>query len=263
MDIIQAILLGILQGLTEFLPVSSSGHLVLAETFFNINIDPRALQGFDILLHAGTALALLLCYFKTWKKILISPFSGDKSNRKLLNLLIIATIPGALAGFFFNDAIAETFRSVPLVAIALFLTAVALIIANKANGKMGMKAMGIRHALVMGIAQACALVPGISRSGLTISAGQLTGIQRKEALDFSFLMALPIIAGATVMTMMNILSGSVSIPSVSIASIGFFSSFIASMFAIICLRRFVAQHSLAWFALYLIPVSLFLLLTGT
>ena len=258
MTIIQALLLGILQGLTEFLPVSSSGHLVLAETFFNINIDPHALQGFDILLHAGTALALIICYFQTWRKILLSPFSGDRSHRKLLGFLIIATIPGALIGFVFDDVIADTFRSVPMVSIALLLTAIVLIIFSRSNGKLGMKEIGIRHALIMGIAQAFAIVPGISRSGLTISAGQMTGIQRREALDFSFLMAFPIITGATVITVIDIISGSVVIPSLSIAFIGLISSFVASIFAIICLRCFVAQHSLAWFALYLIPVSILL-----
>ena len=257
MDAVQALLLGVVQGLTEFLPVSSSGHLVLLETFMGLKIAPRDLLSFDVILHAGTALALLVCYARQWAGILSSPFKNN-GQRKLLALLIAATIPGAVAGVLFNDAIGGSLRSVESVAAALFVTGLVLLLAHRKRGDEAIKNLKGGSAISIGFAQALALIPGISRSGMTISSGQLLGMKRKEALDFSFLMAFPIIVGASVFTAKDMIMGEVLLPAAQILVIGFIASFIASIFAIRILRKFVVKHSLAWFSLYLIPVSLIL-----
>ena len=259
MSIFDALLLGILQGFTEFLPISSSGHLLLLETWLPLSIDPRSLLTFDILLHAATALALLICYAKTWWRIALSPFSGSKKHQRMLLLLILSTIPGALAGVLLEDIITNYFRSIPAVATAFLVTSALLIAAHRARGTGSLYKTKWTQSLSMGLVQACALIPGISRSGSTISIGQLVGLKRKEALDFSFLMALPIIVGASTSAMLDMINGAVVPLPFTVILVGFLSSFGASLIAVLSLRKFVARHSLAWFTLYLIPIAILLL----
>ena len=222
-----ALLLGILQGLTEFLPVSSSGHLVLGEHFLGLQFDPAALQGVNVILHAGTLLALLVVYYRKWIAILRAFVSGPGStfapsaatvdrpgpDPSMLLLLILATLPAAVTGLLFEEAIAQQFSSVGSVAVALLFTGVILILAERLPQSRRSHHLGILDAVLIGIAQACALVPGLSRSGLTIAAGRSLKLNRSDALEFSFLMAMPIIAGATVLTLIDIGLGTIDLPS--------------------------------------------------
>ncbi len=260
MTIIHALILGILQGLTEFLPISSSGHLVVAEHLFNFSMPVSELQGFDVLLHGGSLIALLICYASQWKRIILSPFSRDKEARYLLMILIIASIPAALAGIFLNGWIANSFRSPNTVALAFALTGIVLILADRLSP--GTEKLSLRplRALLVGVGQACALVPGISRSGLTISAARAMGLSKKSAVDFAFLLAAPIIAGAVLVTLKDLTNGSVIFPSTNIVITGVLASFGSSVLAVMFLRRFVVSHQLGWFALYLFPLSGILLL---
>lgn len=261
MTTFHALFLGLLQGLTEFLPISSSGHLVLAEAFLGLDIDPKSMQGFDVLLHAGTLLALLCCYAQTWWRIIASLWSRQyPTERGMLILLIIATVPAAIIGVLFEDVITFQLRSPQLVAFFLFLTGVVLLLgewrpASKKNG-----GMRFHQSFLIGLAQACALIPGASRSGLTISAGRWVGLSRREALDFSFLMLAPVAAGASILTLIDVVTGEVLLPALSMTLWGFFASFVSSALAILFLRRWVVSHSLAWFVLYLFPVSLILIM---
>lgn len=241
MSIVHALVLGVLQGLTEFLPVSSSGHLVLAEKLLNLHIDPRDMQAMNVLLHAGTLLALLLIYARTWITLLMS-------ERRKLVLLVIATIPGACIGLLFEDAIAQYVQSLFYVGIAFAVTGIVLILGEVVQEP---KKLTTRSAFVVGCAQALALVPGLSRSGLTISAGRLMGLDRSAALDFSFLMAVPIIAGATAITLIDVVAGTIVLPTLSITLTAVAMSFLASVFAIVFLRAFIVHRSLAWFSPYL------------
>jgi undecaprenyl-diphosphatase len=259
LTVAHALFLGVLQGLTEFLPISSSGHLALAEEFLRLPLSQQDLQGFDILLHAATALALLLCYVRLWWKLGTSPFTGDKESVRLLAFVIVATIPAAVAGVLWEDWIVEHTRSIDAVAITFILTGIALVAAHFAKGSGSVRTLSWKQTIIVGLAQALALLPGLSRSGLTVSAAQLSGMERREALDFSFIIAFPIILGASLHTGIGVLSGTVVLPPLPVSMIGFLTSFFVSVFAIFSLRRFVARFSLAWFALYLLPVGFLLL----
>lgn len=258
----QAFLLGLLQGFTEFFPVSSSGHLVLAEHVFGLHIDPLSLQGLNSLLHAGTLVALLLVYWKRWYTLLLSPFTGDKVHQKLLLLLVIATIPAAAIGLLFEEVIAERFSTVPAVSTAFIVTAIILILGERATRQKRTEHLNTSNALTIGIAQALALAPGLSRSGLTISASRLLGLTREEALDFSFLMATPVIGGAVVMALSRWATEQITLPHSPIVFVGFVTSLASSLLAILFLRRFVTRHSLSWFSIYLVFLSLVLLAKG-
>jgi len=254
----QALAFGVLQGIAEFLPISSSGHLAAAEQIFSIGI-PSHLQAFDILLHAGTLVALLLCYPREWTRILLSPLRRDTEKLRLFGLLVLATVPAAVIGIFFADAIEQHLRSTFALAVGFALTGAVLLFAERFPQQKEMNALGWIQAFLIGCAQSVALVPSISRSGLTIAAGRALKMRREAALDFSFLLAVPVIAGATLVALRSALEQSVVLPSASIVLAGVISSFLSSVLAILLLRRFVARHSLAWFALYLFPVAAFLL----
>jgi undecaprenyl-diphosphatase len=256
MTILQSIVLGLLQGLTEFLPISSSGHLLLAESAMGLPISH--LQDFDVLLHAGTLCALVLCYPMDWWRMARAPFTRDKQGQKLLLLLILATIPGAAAGFFFADIIETTLRSTRSVGLEFIANGLILIVAERFAQSRSRDALRMRDALIIGCAQVLALSPGLSRSAFTIAAGRMLRLQRSDALNFSFLMATPIIAGATIFAATNIASGNALLPSFTVIITGITSAFFASIVAILFLRRFVAKNSLALFAWYLIPIGLLL-----
>jgi len=262
MTVFHAFLLGIIQGLTEFLPVSSSGHLVLAEELFGVPLSGHALQSFDVLLHTGTLIALLVCYAGTWLRIIQSLWTGDRARRALLAALVVGTLPAAVAGLAFQDLIADSLRSPQSVGLAFLATALILIMGERCSKHIAVTTLPGSRAFLIGCAQALALVPGLSRSGLTISAGRCSGLSRSEALDFSFLLALPIIAGATFLSVPDILSQEGLLLPPAVLAIGFCASLIVSTLAILFLRRWVRRHSLVWFAWYLIPVGVCVLVVG-
>jgi undecaprenyl-diphosphatase len=268
MTLLQALFLGTLQGITEFLPISSSGHLVLAELLFDVHIDPKNMQGLNTLLHAGTLLALLLVYAESWINLFMAPLRNDQNRTAKLVLLVIATIPGALAGFFLEDFIANHFQILLCIGLAFGVTGLVLILGEFCPHKQQSllhrilhptqsepRKLTTRSVFFIGFAQAAALIPGLSRSGLTISAGRMMGLDRKDALDFSFLMAVPIIAGASALAVLDIFTGELILPSLQITVVAVATSFASSFFAIIFLRKFVISRSLAWFAPYLFIIS--------
>lgn len=256
MTIFQSVILGFVQGSTEFLPISSTGHLMLVQAWMHLS--PEHLAGFDIMLHAGTLAALVLCYPRDWYRILRSPFVGDRQYQRLLLLLIIATIPGALIGALFADVIQTAMGSMRWLGVEFLVNAALLVIAERFRATRTRSDVRIVDAVLLGCAQALALSPALSRSALTISAGRMLGLSRSDALNISFLMATPIIAGASLFTAFDILSGSVAIPPLSITIPGILTALVSSVAAILFLRHFVARHSLLWFALYLVIIGLLL-----
>ncbi|PIR49055.1 UDP-diphosphatase [Candidatus Peregrinibacteria bacterium CG10_big_fil_rev_8_21_14_0_10_55_24] len=255
MTFFHALLLGTLQGLTEFLPVSSSGHLVLAESLLRIPLSAHTLLSFDVLLHAATMVALLACYARTWWGLLSSVWTGDRGRRRVLAALLIATLPAAAAGVFLEDIIADALRSSVSVGLSFLATALILIMGERCGKKQSVAALPGSKAFLVGCAQACALVPGLSRSGLTISMGRCTGLSRSEALDFSFLLAAPIIAGAVILALPDI-GAQADMLTFPVLAAGFCASLVSSIIAILFLRRWVRAHSFTWFALYLIPAGI-------
>src|SRR5512144_3116310 len=212
---VQALIMGIVQGLTEFLPVSSSGHLIIVPFLFGWNdpfIDSLA---FSVMLHIGTLLALLIYFWADWLRLIPAGFAAirDRSfrgdpDRRLAWLLLASTIPAAIVGFLFNDIIESNVREVGLVAVTLVVGGGILWLADRRGGRAkGVADVSFPVAVGIGVAQAVALIPGISRSGISISAGRVAGLNRPAAARFSFLMATPITLGAIVLETRKLVSG--------------------------------------------------------
>ncbi len=266
MTIADGALLGLVQGITEFLPISSDGHLVLLDVWLGVTLSPRDALGFDLLLHGGSLLALLVCTGKRWFRMLLDAARGDVRTRKILLWIVLATIPGGIAGLLLEDVV-TTQRTVPAAAGGFVVTALALVIGDLLGRQSSRAGLDVSHvgwwrALLVGCAQAFAILPGVSRSGLTISTGIGSGLSRQQAFEFSFLMAVPIIGAAVAKGALDLALGAVQLPLGPVAAAGFLTSFVVSIAAYLALRAIVARISLAWFALYLLPVACALLYTS-
>jgi len=200
MTILQAIVLAVVQGLTEFLPISSTAHLILVPWFFNWQ-DPGLL--YDVALHAGTLLAVLAYFARTWWELLLAVLGRpstrpEAANSRLLALIVLGTVPGGLAGYFLESYAETVFRSPTIIASALIALGVVMWVADHRPAlARNMSELTLSDALTIGLAQAVAIIPGTSRSGITITAALFRNLTRETAARFSFLLATPIIAGAT------------------------------------------------------------------
>ncbi len=195
MSYFDAIILGILQGLTEFLPVSSSGHLVLAQAVLGVKQPGVA---FEVLVHLGTLLAVIVYFRRSIAGLARSLFdSGMKKERMLAGCLVVGTVPAALVGLLFKNILAETFSNPVLTSV--MLSATGLILLSTRYTSAGKENVTPSSAIIIGLGQAVALLPGISRSGTSIAAGMAMGVKPSEAAEFSFLLAIPAIAGAAVL----------------------------------------------------------------
>jgi len=245
----QAILLGIVQGLTEFLPVSSSAHLALIPWFAGWD-DPGL--AFDVALHLGTLAALLVYYRETWFRMAASLTNGDRENQRLLALVIIATVPGAIIGFLFEKQAETIFRSPLLIASMLAALGVILWIFDRAMPmRRRIDEMTMLDAILIGLTQAFAIVPGVSRSGSTITMGRVLSLEREDAANFSFLMATPIIAGAGLLESRKLLHGGLTVD----VGLGFAASAIFGLLAIFMLLHFVRTRTYVPFAWYRIGAA--------
>jgi undecaprenyl-diphosphatase len=256
----QALVLGLIQGLTEFLPISSSAHLALAPWFFGWQ-DPGL--AFDVALHFGTLIAVLWFFRKEWAQLISAVISMVRKRRvetveeKRVIFLILATIPGAIGGLLLEEKAETVFRAQALTATTLIVMGVILWAADRFS-RMTRELTTMRwlDALLIGTAQVVALVPGVSRSGSTISAARLLGFNRESAAIFSFLMSMPITAAAIVLKVPEVLRESgVSAPLI----VGVVSAALSSWLAIAVLLRYVARHSYGIFALYRIVLGVVVL----
>jgi undecaprenyl-diphosphatase len=247
----QAGALGAVQGLTEFLPVSSSAHLVIVPWLFNWT-DPGL--PFDVVLHLGTLVALLIYYWREWATMGASLFNDDHKNRRLLMLLIIASIPGALIGLLLEKQAETVFRSPLLIAITLGLMGLVLWFFDWiAPQRRKIDNLTVRDALIVGFSQALAIVPGVSRSGATITMARILRLEREDAANFSFLMATPIIAGAGLKESVHLIHNGLN-PALAI---GFLTSFVFGIVAIALLIQYVRSHSYRSFAWYRLAAAAF------
>jgi len=244
MTLIQALILGLLQGLTEFLPVSSSGHLVIAQHFFGFLTPPVF---FDILLHLATALAIIIVL---WRPLL----SLDK---KTFGFILLASLPAGIIGILLNSSITALFSSVKLVAVALLITGLLLFLTRYFFSQAKNTRLTWKNTLFIGLFQAIAIIPGISRSGSTISAGIFAKLRPELIFNFSFLLALPAIFGAAFLQLKdsNFSSSLLGLP----LAIGFFAAFISGLFALKILKKFVSRGQFSFFAYYCLVLGFLLL----
>src|SRR5208283_428174 len=250
-SIFQAIILGIVQGLTEFLPVSSSAHLILVPWLLRWE-DPGL--AFDVALHLGTLLALLTFYWREWLNMGISlARGGNRLSRRLLFLLIIASVPGAIIGILLEKQAETIFRSPLLIAATMAVLGLFLWAADAfGSGKRKIDDLNIFDAILIGLSQAFAIIPGVSRSGATITTARILGIERADAANFSFLMATPIIAGAGLLEAHKAFHAGLTAQ----LGWGFTASAIFGLIAIAALLQFVKTHSYRSFAIYRIGLAI-------
>lgn len=247
MTVWEAIIMGIIQGLTEFLPVSSSGHLEIANYLFGIEGESN-LQ-FTMAVHAATVLSTITVFFKEIGRLLggLFKFRMNEETRYVINM-VISMVPVAVVGFFFKDAVEGLFTSnLLLVGSMLLLTACLLTFAGLARPRSGKVTPG--KAFVIGLAQALAVLPGLSRSGTTISVGLLLGVQRSEVSKFSFLMVLVPIIGMNLLELIGMDGAGSAIGAWQLAG-GFLAAYVTGTLACSWMIRIVNRGKLTWFAIY-------------
>ena len=257
---IQALLLGILQGLTEFLPVSSSAHLILFPWLFHWHNPLVDSLTFDVALHAGTLLAILWYFWRDWVELIWGFFRilahrrVEDSRERLIIYIILATIPAAVAGFLLEKMIEGSFRSPALIVLPLIVVSFLMIyVERRPHPSHPLDELGLKDALIIGCAQALALLPGVSRSGITITTGLFRGYGREAATRFSFLLSTPVIAGAALLHLGHLPKNMIS--EWPIFAIGLASSGIVGYLAIAFLIRFLRRHTLNGFAAYRLAVA--------
>ena len=257
--VIQALVMGVVQGLTEFLPVSSSGHLIIVPFLLGWNDAFITSLAFSVMLHMGTLLALLVYFRRDWVRLVPAGLATirdrsfhDDEDRRLAWLLVAATIPAAIIGFLLNDVIESSFRSVGLVAVTLVLGALILLVADRFGAKSRtIEDVTFPIAVGIGTAQALALIPGISRSGISISAARMVGMDRESAARFAFLMATPITAGAGIFEVRKLLTGEAGVQvEAAPLVVGLIAAAISGLAAIHFMLSFLRRQTLDLFVWY-------------
>ena len=263
MDILEAVVLGCVQGITEFLPISSTGHLILVPWFLGWEEQGLA---FDVALHVGTLFALLWYFRKEWKEFIFAGFKILQGNRhgpnqKLVLLIVAATIPGGLAGFLAESLVETYLRSPLVVAFTLITIALALVGAERMGRRQkNVDEISWTDAIAVGVAQALAIIPGVSRSGVTITAALFRGLKRDAAARFSFLLSAPIIGGAAAKKSFDLVSAGITPDQATMLGIGIASAAIVGYFAIAFMLRFLATHTTYAFVYYRIGLGIVVLL---
>ncbi|MBU8934494.1 MAG: undecaprenyl-diphosphate phosphatase [candidate division Zixibacteria bacterium] len=251
MSFLDALLLGILQGLTEFLPVSSSGHLVLAQALLGVK-EPGV--SFELLVHLGTLLAVFVYFRERIGQLILSVFRSEmKAERRIFGFLVIGTIPAGLAGVFLKDFFEDSFSSPILTSVMLIVTG--LILLSTKLVKPSDKPMTLLSTVIMGIGQAAAIMPGISRSGSTISVGLLLGVKPEKAAEFSFLLAIPAILGAVVLKADELMALDSSLALQYL--VGAVAAFVFGWLAVAILLRIIRRGKFAGFAYYCFAAGAF------
>ena len=255
MEIIDSIILGVIQGLTEFLPVSSSGHLELGKAILGDESIPEESLLFTVVLHFATAFSTIVVFRKDILEIIKGVFSFKwNEDTQFITKIVISMLPAIFVGLFFEEQLEQLFgSSVLLVGFMLIITAALLFLADKAKNTD--KKVSFKNAFVIGISQAIAILPGISRSGATISTSVLLGNDKTKAARFSFLMVVPLIFGKIAK---DVFSGDLTYSSDNFTalSVGFIAAFIAGLFACTWMIALVKKSKLSYFAIYCVIVGI-------
>lgn len=269
MSLLEAFILGLIQGISEFLPISSSGHLSIAGRLMGMDPEADSLLSFNILLHVATLAAVFIVYRKDiWEMIKAffsmcgDLFTGkglklkDYTYRRLIVMLIIATIPATVAAFLFGDIIENP--ALWQIGTFLIITAVLLFVSEKlAGGKTQLEKMSYKQALGTGCFQALGTLPGISRSGSTIVGGLFCRLDKKTAVRFSFLMSIPAILGALLLDIKDMMSVETALPGALPVFVGMITAAVSGYLAIKFLLRLVEKSKLSYFSYYCIAAGIF------
>lgn len=246
-DVAIAALLGLVQGLTEFLPISSTAHLVIAEKLFRLDHGRFGLS-FDVAVHLGTALAVLLYFAPTWIGLARDVLAG---RWRVPALIVVGTVPAAVIGYLFEEAVSTTLRDIRIIVVTLVAGSVLFWVAERFGAqRRDVRELGLARAFLVGAAQALALLPGMSRSGSTISVGLLASLTRIEATRFSFLLATPIILGAGAKTLLDARRAGVLLADPALPAVGFAVAFLSGLAAVAFMLSFLRTRSLNWFTPY-------------
>ncbi|HEX9495088.1 MAG TPA: undecaprenyl-diphosphatase UppP [Candidatus Limnocylindria bacterium] len=255
-DQLAAFILGLVQGLTEFLPVSSTAHLILVSDALKLDPEKFGLT-FDVALHLGTALAVLLYFAGTWVGLLVDVIRG---RWRVPLAIVVGTIPAAIAGVLFESTISTTVRSTAYIAVGLLIGSAIFVLAERAGTqRRRIDRVTLVDGIIVGAAQAVALLPGISRSGITISAGLVRGLERADATRFAFLLATPIILGAGLKTLLDARKLAGLTAQLDVVAIGFVVSFVSGFAAVAFLVRYLRTHSLRIFVIYRVVLAIVIL----
>lgn len=257
---IKYIVLGIIQGVAEFLPISSSAHLILVPYLLNWSANSMA---FDVALHFGTLLAVLVVFFREWWDLFVGAVKrvtkGKESfQNKMFWYLVIATIPGAVLGFLLDDIVENVFRTkIWLIAGALAIMGILIFIGDKWADKhykieTDFKHITLKQAAIIGLSQALAIIPGFSRSGTTILTARLMGLSKSAATKFTFLLSVPIIAGAAILKVKDLAFNTETLVGVGV-------SFIVGLFTIKFLLNYIKKHDFSIFAIYRVVFAIIIL----
>ena len=257
MTIFKAIILGIIQGVAEFLPISSSAHLIIFPYLFG---QEESSLAFDVALHFGTMMAVLVIFFKDWWNLFIGAIKDIKNKKKTTNgkmfwYLVVATIPAAIVGFLLDDVIENVIRNnIWLIASALAIMGMLIYLGDKwathhYKKEKKFEDITLKEAIIIGVSQAFAVIPGFSRSGTTILAGRLQGISKEAITKFTFLLSVPVICGATVLKVTDLALTKEVI-------VGIISSFAMGVIAIKFLLNYIKKHDFSVFAFYRVILAL-------
>ncbi|MBN2227058.1 MAG: undecaprenyl-diphosphate phosphatase [candidate division Zixibacteria bacterium] len=250
MNYLDAIILGVLQGLTEFLPVSSSGHLVLTQHLLGVKLNGVV---FELLVHFGTLMAVLIYFRERIIRLILALFDRSmKTERRMILFLILGTIPAVVVALLFDDIIEEAFSSPVLTSVMLVITGFVLLLTGVIKKKGGEVSGG--KAFLIGCGQALAIFPGISRSGSTIAAGMFVGIKPMEAAEFSFLLSIPAIAGAIVFKLREIVDLDTTL--IGQYAVGTAVSFLSGLFAVYLLLSIIKKGKFQYFGIYCLIIGI-------
>ena len=261
MSVFQALILGIIQGLTELLPISSSGHLEIIPWLLNWTRDPNfvsAFEGFDVALHFGTLLAIGIFFFKDWIRLFIGGFNQIVKKKKTTEgrmfwYLVIATIPGGIIGLLLDTFAGDTLKQPVIIAIALIVMGIILYFADKkCKATTDYEHMTFKQTFLIGLSQCLAFIPGTSRSGITMTTGRLMGVNRESAARYSFMLSAPIVFAATIFKIKDFVFSTAFF-------VGVLASFIVGIIVIKWLLNYLQKGSFKGFAIYRVIFGLVIL----
>ena len=256
MTILQALVLGVVQGLTELLPISSSAHLNIIPWLLGWSksaVFNESFEGFDVALHFGTLLAIVLFFYKDWVKLIKGGWNqvrGKKSfEGKMFWYIVLATLPGGAIGFLLDHFLGDTLEKPIIIGIALMIMGVVLyFVDNVAESNTDYKHMTLKQTFLIGLSQALAFIPGVSRSGITITTGRIMGVDRESAAKYTFLLSTPIVLAATLYKLKDFAFGELSF------YIGILASFLVGIFVIRFLLNYLKKGSFKIFAIYRVVI---------